>query len=347
MLIIPEWVYLLSFAFCTGFILSRLVFFTPSMEDRFSYKGNLVPHMWNWFCLALAAILLGGLVELLFRTAEISGEPFPVFLHVMPTVVFHSHYGLVWMIRIAALLLLACAKAAVRYRDTRVFLIFSLAMLVVVSFTQSASGHASDKGDFSIPEVIDWIHLAGASIWGGGLMALSAFILPEVMINNQSAGGLIAMSAARFSAVAGVAVGMVLITAVYNFWFYIGSMQALSTPYAIIVIAKSILLIVLLCLGAVNRYVNVPLMSAFQGGSAGRQDLRPGIGAGLFRRWKDDDFVTVSTRLKKSVKWETLVMIAVFLCVAFLRHEVPAKHYMHLKHFGGTGRSGGSAPHMH
>ena len=80
-----------------------------------------------------------------------SGQPFPAFLSVVPTVIFRTHYGIVWIIRIGVFYLLVISKMAVRYRDTPAFLLFMLVLILIVSITSSASGHASDAGDLSLP----------------------------------------------------------------------------------------------------------------------------------------------------------------------------------------------------
>src|SRR5512139_663707 len=111
--VIPEWLELISLAFCIGVIVCRLWFFTPSTQDEFSYKENFVSMMWTLFCFAVAVLIAGSVVELVSRTAEMSGQPFPAFFSVLPTVLFRTHYGVVWIIRIGALFLLALSKMAV------------------------------------------------------------------------------------------------------------------------------------------------------------------------------------------------------------------------------------------
>jgi len=338
--VIPEWLELISLAFCIGVIVCRLWFFTPSTQDEFSYKENFVSRMWTLFCFAVAVLIAGSVVELLSRTAEMSGQPFPAFFSVLPTVLFRTHYGVVWIIRIGALFLLALSKTAVRHRDKHVFLFLMLILGLIVSMTASATGHASDAGDLSLPEIMDWLHLLAASAWGGGLMVLSVYVLPDLIGRKEPAPALIAKVVSRFSAMAGFAVGIVAITALYNAWKYVGSIHALlGGPYGWTVIAKIVLFLVLANLGAFNRYVSVPLLQEWAGASSEGRGIFTRLALRFFPRFQlGGSGHRIAARLMHSVKAEAILIIGVMLCAALLRHEIPARHLSHLGHTGGEGQ---------
>jgi putative copper export protein len=342
--VIPEWLEFISLAFCIGVIVCRLWFFTLSVQDEFSYQEDFVSRMWTLFCFGLAGMIAGSIVELLARTAEMSGQPFPAFFSVVPTVLFRTHYGSGWFIRIGALLLLALLKTAERYRDKRAFLFLMLLLGLIVSMTSSASGHASDAGDLSLPEIMDWLHLLAASIWGGGLMVLSASVLPDLIERKEPTPALIARVVSRFSAMAGFAVGIVAMTALYNAWIYVGSIHALlGAPYGWTVIAKIVLFLVLVNLGAFNRYVSVPLLQEWAGASQEGRGIFTRIALQLVPRFQPaGNGDRLASRFMRSVKVEAILIIGVLLCAALLRHEIPARHISHLGH---TGSEGHSMPH--
>jgi len=340
MQVIPEWLELISLAFCMGVIVCRLWVFTPSAQSEFSYQADFVSGMWTLFCFGLAVLIIGSIIELLSRTADMSGQPFPAFFSVVPTVLFRTHYGSVWITRIGALFLMSLSKVALRYRENRAFLFFMLSLGLIVSMTVSASGHASDAGDFSLPEIMDWLHLLAASVWGGGLMVLSTSVLPN-LIGREAIATLIARVAGRFSAMAGFAVGTVAITALYNAWLYVGSVNALlKTPYGWTVISKIILFFILVNLGGFNRYVSVPLLNEWAGVSAKDRGIFTRIALRLFPRFQlGGNGRRISARFMRSVKVEAILIIGVLLCAAILRHEIPARHLSHLGHTGGEGQS--------
>jgi putative copper resistance protein D len=179
--VILEWVQLICLAFCVGVVVCRLWFFTHSMQTEFSYEGNSISGMWNLFCYTLALLIVCAFAGLITRSMEMSGKPISGILPVLPLVLFKTHYGTVWLVRIGVLILLAVAKTVVRYRDSRPFLVTMLILTLAVSMTSSASGHGADAGDFSLREIADWLHLVAACLWGGGLMVLTFSVLPDLV----------------------------------------------------------------------------------------------------------------------------------------------------------------------
>jgi putative copper resistance protein D len=332
--VILEWVQLICLALCVGVIVCRLWFFTPSMLTEFSYQGNSISGMWKLFCFGLALLIVCTFAGLIARSVEMSGQPVSRILPVLPLVLFKTHYGTVWLVRIGALVLLAMAKTAVRYRDTRPFLVVMLVLALAVAMTSSASGHGADKGDFSLPEIMDWLHLIAACLWGGGLMVLTFCVLPDLIGRETGSPPLISRVAGRFSAMAGIAVAVTAITASYNFLIDVRSVKAMvETPYGLVVGAKIVLFGILLNFGAFNRYVSVPLLRESAGGSA---EIGGAIGRiavkffSPFRRNRSGPVVAL--RFSRLVRLETVLILAVLFCAGLLRHEVPARHAAHVRH---------------
>ena len=84
--------------------------------------------------------------------------------------------------------------------------------------------------------------------------------------SDPKVGSTITACSGRFSRIAGIAVGIVSLTALYNAWLGVGSFDNLwKLPYGWTVLVKISLLAVLLQLGALNRYVNVPLLQEWGG----------------------------------------------------------------------------------
>lgn len=331
---IPEWLELVALAFCIGTLVCRLLVLEASIETE-SPQGNLLSIMWRLFGIGIAAMIAGSVGDILIRAMEISGQPFTAVFPVLPTIVFRTHLGHAWLIRISALILLSVIFiVGRRFRDSHGFLFFMLCVTLVISMTESASGHASDKGDFTIPEIMDLLHLLAASIWGGGLLILSVAVLPGLAKQGEQVALLNASFAMRFSRIAGIAVGVIVITALYNAWVYVGSIGAfLKTPYGWTAIAKTFLFSIIIYLGAFNRYVSVPLLQQ----CACYDSKHPGIMERIAGHFFPQYLCTKEkslyfSRFILSVKVEAVLMVGVLLCAALLRHEVPARHYLHLQH---------------
>jgi putative copper resistance protein D len=335
--IIPSWLELVFLAYGTGTLACCLWVFPISGNAGQPEQGQLIGRVWLFLAISIALTLASGSVNLLVRTAEMSVSPLWEAFPALPAVVLKTHFGGVWLIRIAGLVLvLAIVWAGRAYRNSRPALYLLLGIGAIVAMTESASGHAADAGDFSLNEIVDWLHLFAASVWGGGLFVMSTAVLPLLAREGAEGARSIAGVAARFSRIAGIAVGTIILTALYNAWIYAGSIDAfLKTPYGRIIIAKIALFIALLILAAYNRYVRVPRLLALANMPAPRRSVPGGLLAPLLAPFvRDAAGDADAVRFARSVRVEALLMIGVFFCAALLRHEVPAKHFLHLEHAG-------------
>jgi putative copper export protein len=336
--IIPSWLELVFLAYCIGALAGRLWVFPPSTDAARPEQGRFASSVWRSLAIGIVLTLASGSLNLLVRAAEMSVSSLWEVFPELPAVVLKTHFGEVWLIRVAGLVLvLAIAWMGRRYRDSRSALYFLLGIGAIVAMTESASGHAADAGDFSLNEIVDWLHLFAASVWGGGLLVMSTAVLPLLAREEVEGARSIAGVAARFSRIAGVAVGIIVLTAPYNAWAYAGSIDALlRTPYGRILIAKIALLIALLILAAFNRYVRVPRLLELSNMPMRRRHVLGGLLAPLLTPFVRDTAgdADSTARFIRSVRVEAFLMLGVFFCAALLRHEVPAKHFLHMEHAG-------------
>ncbi len=344
---IPSWAELFSLAFCIGILVCRAWILSPSLLLTISDHGKLLRRMWFLFGIAVAVILAGSAADLISRTSEMSARPIEALFPLIPVVILKTHFGLLWIIRITALIMtVLLTTVGGRHRNSPPLLYVLVGLALLIAWTESATGHASDKGDFTVPELADWLHLLGAAVWGGGLFVISLIILPHLKAFGTEGLTAITGIGVHFSRIAGFAVGTIALTSLYQAWVYIGSVEALEeTPYGNLVIAKAVLFLLLVIFAALNRYVILPSLRALAG--------LPSQGKGISIR-----FFTLATsppaRQRKgrmavlwflrSMRLEAVLMLAVLFCVAMLRHEIPASHFLHHDHSSGAGTRAG---HIH
>lgn len=333
---IPTWFELVSLAFCIGSLTCGLCVLVPAAGKELPDQNNSFRRRWPLFNASLALMAATTVVDLLLRTAEMSGNPIKAVVPLLPAVILKTHFGTVWLIRMTCLLLIGSLVTAGRnYRETRAFSYVLLLIAAAIAFTESASGHAADAGDFSVAEIMDFLHLAGALVWGGGLFVISLLVLPTLITSSGRQAQSLARVAERFSRTAGVAVTVIVATSLYNAWTYVGSLDALfESPYGKTIISKIVFFVLLLVLAAFNHSISVPRLQEWAGQPAAP---RPGaVGrfiASLFtfvvRSQKKE---LIAPRFLRTVAIEAFLMLGLLLCVALLRHEVPARHYAHMNH---------------
>ncbi|MGH7909815.1 MAG: copper resistance D family protein [Thermodesulfobacteriota bacterium] len=337
--IIPNVFDLLALTTCIGALGCRLWVLPPDIKSRDTLDSEaLLTRLWQLLAACIMLLILSSTVLLATRSAEMSSLPVSAILPILPKVLFETHYGQMWLLRTVAIIVLCIGWLIGRQRlDSRAIPAFMLCVGAVIAFTRSATSHAADAGDLTLPELMDWFHLMAASFWGGGLLVLTTIVLPIVIkqANNNNRLILFANIAGRFSTLAGVALTGVLLTGVYNAWLEVGSFQALwQTSYGQTLITKLLLLLTLIFLGASNRYISVPLLQQW----ADHPLIKRGVIYNLFL----GRYVTSVQRMLNGTLlarqfthkvWiEAILIVAVLICAALLQHEVPARHFLHVGH---------------
>ena len=114
----------------------------------------------------------------------------------------------------------------------------------------SIAGHALDRGRSPLEVVADVVHVAAASVWLGGLIALGLAL---------RASGDHTRTLRRFSNVAVVSIAVLAVTGVVRALSELDSVSQLwSTGYGRALVVKSVLLGALVVIGWFNRYRLVP-----------------------------------------------------------------------------------------
>ena len=168
----------------------------------------------------------------------------------------------VWLlvsVAIAAVVAIAASGASDRTWLVPVGIAASLAMAVRV-----VGGHADGASTPAVQVPLQWFHFMAAGVWIGGI-ALAIVLLRAAADDAQPVDEI-----RRFSRLAGYALAVVLVTGVLRAANELGGLSALLHPfdgsYHTTLTIKIAVVLVLIALGAVNRYRSIP-----------RMDDRPGL----------------------------------------------------------------------
>src|SRR5512143_3377862 len=102
-----------------GILSCRLWVLSPPSAGL-SLNANLLSRMFLLFGVGIGGIMASGVADILVRAAEMSGKPLQAVLPVLATVILKTHIGRIWLIRMAALILLSVAMiTARRSRNSR------------------------------------------------------------------------------------------------------------------------------------------------------------------------------------------------------------------------------------
>jgi copper transport protein len=191
-------------------------------------------------------VLVGGLVMLLGGPLSLASS-----LHMSVIVLISAVYGLIGVL---------AARIAPEIAGVRVPEFPWAEPLagagILAGITMTA--HASGSGLIAIQA--DWLHLAAAALWGGELVCLVVILRGAGRAAREQ---LAQVLVPRFSAVAGVCVVVLVLTGLYAAWLHIGALpDFVVTTYGQALGVKLLLVILILTLGALNRFVFVPRLMA-------------------------------------------------------------------------------------
>jgi copper transport protein len=160
--------------------------------------------------------------------------------------------------------------------DRRVARWLCLVLAVVALAGFSIEGHTRATQRRWVMVASDVVHLGAAAVWLGGIVAL------VVMFRSSIDTGSLASVVRRFSDSALVAVAVVAVTGVTMAWIILPTAGELtSTGYGLALVIKVALVLVVIALGAYNRYRLVPAVGARERSAGAAAAGRPRSA----RRW--------------------------------------------------------------
>ncbi len=133
--------------------------------------------------------------------------------------------------------------------------------------TPALSGHASIQSPTAIFFPADVLHVLAASVWVGGIACL-LLVLPAAtgQLQGPQRSRLLLATLVRFAPMAFAAVIAIAMTGVVQAYIDVRSLSALlHTTYGALIIVKVVLLLVLICLGWINRERVIPAFKRLAG----------------------------------------------------------------------------------
>ena len=246
---------------------------------------------------AAGVLLVASAGELLLRSEVMAGGGAGAGAAAIPAVLAHTHFGAIW---IARLILLALAPLAWRLLPPA-----ALVVALGIAATTALSGHAGDWGDGSPTAIADWVHIVAGGAWTGGLFLL-ACLLPGGATGWPPET--LETACRRFSRLAAWCLAAVVATGAWNAWVQLPEVSALWTSgYGRALALKLALVAALVAYGAANRFLVLPRL-------LGRED------------------VSAPARLRRYVRREAVLALAVFAATAWLTDSTPPRHADHTEH---------------
>jgi copper transport protein len=284
---VVRWLWFLGLALTIGALAVRLVVL----------RGLAVPRALERRLAAAAGLgaiisLEAGIAAFSLRSEDALQLPFGRFLYGDLSPMADTRFGRAFVVMTLGFALVLALVYPSWLLDRAVFCVPALALALVLVAGLSLSGHdAVDPGSSWTTEIADWVHIAAASLWIGGLSTLAGVVwfgAPELR----------RAAFARFSRLATVLIALVLGAGIYLSVVRLPHLHDLWTEgYGRVLLVKLGLVCCALAWGGFHHFV---------------------VGPAIERA--DPGFLT---RIGRSLAGESLVGVAVLLAAAVLVDSRP------------------------
>ncbi len=236
-----------AFAGASGLVIARL-WLARDLEEE-SANG-----LRRKAIVCTALMLLGLSAQAVLSTATMIGSSsFAAVRAQFADVMTGTHAGRALLCNGAIALLLVMMAPVRRMWQSRPGTASLLTVLAILAATRAATGHPAADGDFTLPELMQFVHLASIAIWSGGVIAAGFFVLPELLRDQQIEA--MAEFMRRLSQTVTVALLLIVLTGLYNSYRGLGGSLAplVGTQWGDLLDIKIALVCVAVAMGAFNR----------------------------------------------------------------------------------------------
>lgn len=254
-------VLLVGIAACTAIVLLPALRRANAGEPVRGALFRVLSRLWWGTILAAIVIAVVALVMQAWRSAG----GFSDGLSAIDGLIADSRFGRLWLAKMVILGLMAYGTLLLDRRLFRMpdattwFAMLGGAVALVAAISLGSHAAASQEATRELGTFADFVHTTFAGVWLGGLVVLALAI--GVSLRSGDATGLLREAMPRFSVLALAAVVAIAVTGVLQWYLRVGNLDdTVNSDYGQSIIAKTVLLLPMLGLGALNLFVLRPTL---------------------------------------------------------------------------------------
>ncbi|MCX4146276.1 CopD family protein [Paraburkholderia madseniana] len=265
-------------------------------------EGPTPTSLVRWQLGALSGLTFTCGLYLWLQAAVVSGSPLSEAGPLVTVLLTQSHFGVASAVSCAGAILGIMGSI----RGTRCAALVTATGLIVYAAGRVGSSHAADGGDFTLAEVIHFVHLCGMALWSGSVI-VAAFVLSRWDVASSRTIEQRADFCVQLSHLATVSLGVVVVSGIYNATQDTAHLAAplLSVQYGRVLTLKLVLVTLVVLLGGTNRMLILPQLQAASTSS-------------------DPLFHIAQRRFGRLLILEAVAMLAVLATAAMLGHTSPS-----------------------
>lgn len=218
-------------------------------------EGKLRRILQNILTACALAMLLTLPLQLWLLTAMMLGtSSFPEVRVQLMGVLTGTHAGKALLPDFAIVLMLFLLSLVHVLMRRRIGIFLGFMLIGILTLLRSATGHAAADGDFTIREILQFLHLLSIAVWSGGVILAGLFVLPCLLRFGHIES--IANFGRRLSRASTVAVSLVILSGIYNAWRGLDASMSplLHSQWGGLLMLKNALVLCALGLGVTNHF---------------------------------------------------------------------------------------------
>jgi copper transport protein len=264
-LLIARWAMFLSMMAAIGLFVLRMLTARPMFRR---VPGTSLDPLSVLFVIAIAVALVATPIYVELSTAEFAGRSFFDFGDVVP-LIRDSAFGRAYtdlelvlaLFAVAAVIAILIDRPDRPQRSVAELLALDGALVAAAAalLVPGLAGHAAQTSPRGLALALDWVHLAGGSLWIGGLVGL---VLVWVTLGSDLRLSGLQVVVPRFSRVALGSVLLVIATGIWASFLHLPTVASLwQTSYGKALVVKVAILLGALLLGGANNQRTVPRLA--------------------------------------------------------------------------------------
>ena len=264
-MILFYWIFLSCVFFITGAYASRVLITGPSGADvcylpgKQKCLGETSAQM--IFLISIFALIVNALY-LLLQASIISDTPLNEVYSVIIPFLLETRYGRFSVFRTGLLVAVLIMSYTAIQRGGKLISLAGVAVSFLILVSISMSGHQGTRRGSAVPLVLDVFHIGAVSLWIGGLFYIRfcyAFFMNKAGIEFFAIFRNLIMRFSRMATVcvligasAGMSLGFINVKRLPDL---------IHTRYGLVLLLKSLIVAVPICLGGVNKFILLPRLN--------------------------------------------------------------------------------------
>jgi len=306
--IVVYWLFLTGTVFIVGGFLSKSFVTNPSGVDACLIEGSkecFGELSSRYIFYATVITFLMNLIHLILHISYFTETPLNQISSVFILFLTKTYYGKISLFRTVLIAtLIPISYLTIRHTSKWYTYIATLVgLLVLLAF--SMTSHQAQKGFFRLPLYIDFFHIFSISTWIGGILFIRFCYSFFLTTNAEHLFDNFTKMIKKYSDLATYSVYVVLVTGAVLVLIRIKNLYMFtSSIYAEVLVMKIVTVIIILLLGAINKFFIVPSI----------QNKTANDWSNLLKK---------RNILYNFVTFEAILGLLVLLLTAFLTHMSP------------------------